>query len=663
MQRRFILALAAMAGTCCVSHAQVIISEVVSGPMSGGNPKFLELFNASTTTTVTLGTGDRIRIYSNGNATANTLYDFGANDGANNVTLLPGQVWTIASSLNGGVAQWSIAYGSAQPNVFTGSAMGNGNDAYALENASGIVDVLGVIGNGPDGAANSSDFSMTWSYSNSWVRRNPNVCAPNATYTVSEWTIPVGDSNGTNSLRQGASDNTGGVWTTNVQNNTNPGTHANVCATGNDCNGNGINDAQDISSGFSQDCNGNSIPDECDISSGASRDCDGNNVPDSCQIAGNPGALDCDSNGVLDSCEISANDCNTNGVLDRCDISAGTSQDVNANGIPDECEPFLFDCNGNQVEDAIDISSGTSSDCNGNSVPDECEFVDGTLTDADGNGIADSCEGAYVAEALVNATVQPSPFGIRNAPNGEAFMNVEGADYGTFASYGGLRFDMAAVKAQFDAAYPGGWTVSKAYLYLMQSNAAFTVDGPVEVVWTDNDSIDFSYDANPEVTFYENYFSDYTDLQQVMTYDFVRGADNPPNNPGGNGTVESHLLFDANGSNTVGGNNVNVEIGSGFGQLTLLLHENASFVTATYAGVSNFSFRGPSLVVFAVPAGSQCASCAADYDQDGGVTGADVEAFFIDFESGAGCADVDLDGGVTGSDVEAFFIVFEAGGC
>lgn len=61
--------------------------------------------------------------------------------------------------------------------------------------------------------------------------------------------------------------------------------------------------------------------------------------------------------------------------------------------------------------------------------------------------------------------------------------------------------------------------------------------------------------------------------------------------------------------------------------------------------------------------GIVCPPCAADYDQDGGVTGSDVEAFFIDFESGAGCADVDLDGGVTGSDVEAFFIVFENGGC
>ncbi len=74
---------------------------------------------------------------------------------------------------------------------------------------------------------------------------------------------------------------------------------------------------------------------------------------------------------------------------------------------------------------------------------------------------------------------------------------------------------------------------------------------------------------------------------------------------------------------------------------------------------------GPeSLEIFAqVPQASGCPTCAADYDQDGGVTGADLAAFFLDYESGAACADVDDDGGVTGGDLGYFFTVFEAGGC
>lgn len=60
---------------------------------------------------------------------------------------------------------------------------------------------------------------------------------------------------------------------------------------------------------------------------------------------------------------------------------------------------------------------------------------------------------------------------------------------------------------------------------------------------------------------------------------------------------------------------------------------------------------------------SPCPSCAADFDQDGGVTGADVAAFFVEYETGSTCADVDQDGGITGSDVAAFFTRYEAGGC
>jgi hypothetical protein len=77
----------------------------------------------------------------------------------------------------------------------------------------------------------------------------------------------------------------------------------------NDCNGNGVHDAIDISTGFSPDLNGNGIPDECE-------------------------------------------DCNHNGVLDPADIAAGFSLDRNANGIPDECEP---DCNGNGYPDDMDF--------------------------------------------------------------------------------------------------------------------------------------------------------------------------------------------------------------------------------------------------------------------------------------------------------------------
>ncbi len=79
---------------------------------------------------------------------------------------------------------------------------------------------------------------------------------------------------------------------------------------------------------FVQDCNGNGVNDHCDISSGLSNDCNNNGIPDECED-------DCNGNGVPDSCEP---DCNGNGIPDPCDITAGSSEDCNANGIPDECD-------------------------------------------------------------------------------------------------------------------------------------------------------------------------------------------------------------------------------------------------------------------------------------------------------------------------------------
>jgi hypothetical protein len=55
--------------------------------------------------------------------------------------------------------------------------------------------------------------------------------------------------------------------------------------------------------------------------------------------------------------------------------------------------------------------------------------------------------------------------------------------------------------------------------------------------------------------------------------------------------------------------------------------------------------------------------CPADFNGDGGVDGADVEAFFSSWQAGESLADVNFDGGVDGSDVESFFAAWAAGGC
>jgi hypothetical protein len=119
-----------------------------------------------------------------------------------------------------------------------------------------------------------------------------------------------------------------------------------------DCNGNGVDDGQDIAGGTSFDLNGNGIPDECE-------DCNGNGIGD-CEDLSGGGSADCNGNGVPDECESGA-DCNENGIQDLCDLAAGTSGDCNRNGVPDEC----------------DIAGGLDEDCNANVVPDRCEILCG----------------------------------------------------------------------------------------------------------------------------------------------------------------------------------------------------------------------------------------------------------------------------------------------
>ncbi len=135
-----------------------------------------------------------------------------------------------------------------------------------------------------------------------------------------------------------------------------------------DCNGNLINDVEDIVFGSSADLNEDGIPDEC-------QDCNNNGILDPLDIA-LTNSQDINGNGIPDECEI---DCNGNGIPDAWECAEGLAADVNGNAIPDECEP---DCDNNGVADFLDIALGTHTDVDRNSVPDICD-------DCNANGVAD----------------------------------------------------------------------------------------------------------------------------------------------------------------------------------------------------------------------------------------------------------------------------------
>ncbi|MFZ4575023.1 MAG: hypothetical protein ACOYN0_11535, partial [Phycisphaerales bacterium] len=542
------------------------------------------------------------------------------------ITIAPGQSWTLASTANGGQAQWLVAFGPSVAPFWTTAFMGNGDDVYSLENGTTVIDRFGI-----PGAADRPAVGQTWNYQDSFARRKPNVCTPSATFNISQWILPGSDWAEIPNQNGNATANNS-LWTNNTGYMISPNVHQNICAGRvNDCNGNGIEDFAEITATPSLDVDRNGVPDACDVQFGFASDCNGDLHPDNGQI------------------------------------EAGTFPDTNGNGIPDGCEGLLFDCNGNFIEDATDILNGTETDCNGNNRPDSCEIRTGGLTDANANTVPDACapDNAFVGETTVNATVNAA--GIRSGPNGDAFFNIEGPDQvnlpptpnGEFRSYGGLRFPIAPIATKFDTAFGAGqWEVTEAYLVLVQSNAGFTANGDVVAYHSNNDAISF---ANGDTaTLFDSFAADFADRQAAATWTFTQTS---------NGFVESHKLFDVTVSGNAGGDAIASEIESGAGNLTLALKnsDTTTTVAATYAGFSNNLYAGPTLVVFARAAsGPACAwradGCFSDYNNDGGIDGDDVIAFFADWDAGLDCGDVDASTGVDGDDVIIFFAAWDAGG-
>lgn len=64
-----------------------------------------------------------------------------------------------------------------------------------------------------------------------------------------------------------------------------------------------------------------------------------------------------------------------------------------------------------------------------------------------------------------------------------------------------------------------------------------------------------------------------------------------------------------------------------------------------------------------VPDSCDAPPCFADFNNDGGVDGEDVTAFFVEWQAGNPSADANVDGGVDGSDVDTFFVQWVNGGC
>ena len=167
-----------------------------------------------------------------------------------------------------------------------------------------------------------------------------------------------------------------------------------------DCNGNGILDSEDVSSGSSPDCNSNGIPDECDD------DGDGDGFIDDCEDCPNdpnktaPGFCGC---GIADD------DLDNDGVLDCVDLCLGfdDSIDQDEDGYPDACDNCPTISNIHQIDGDQDGIGNACDNCPGHenenqvdddedglgNVCDNCPYVANIeQSDADQDGIGDACE-------------------------------------------------------------------------------------------------------------------------------------------------------------------------------------------------------------------------------------------------------------------------------
>jgi len=360
-------------------------------------------------------------------------------------------------------------------------------------------------------------------------------------------------------------------------------------------------------------------------------------------------------------------DCNNNGVDDAIDISSGTSQDCNSDGVPDECQLAGRDCNGNGQLDSCEIAGNPALDCNGNGTIDSCDVATGFATDVNGNNIVDTCEGAVVVEADANATVLTA--GIRGGANGNNFFNVQGFAGGANASYGALRWDIAPIAAALDTAYGvGQWDASQVFLYFQQSNANFTLSSltdAMQIYYTNNDAQDLSVpdSGNNANTTYPNFATDFADRDLVLNYTFTQGTGGPGGI--GSGTREAYALYDlAGGSNNNASLAIASEVNSGAGLLTLVLNTTDDFAVATYAGRTNFNWRGPTLVIFAQSTGP---SCDPDVNCDGSPDQGDVACMILAVAGDTSCIcqdpDFNQDGSADQGDVAAIIGVVAGQPC
>jgi len=203
----------------------------------------------------------------------------------------------------------------------------------------------------------------------------------------------------------------------------------------NDCNHNGIDDAQDIlPGGGSQDCNHNGVPDEC-----SEPDTDGDGLIDGC-----------------DNCMLTANATQTDtdgdhqgDVCDNCPTTFNSKQrDADGDGVGDVCDG----CAADPAKSAPGVCGCgvADTDSDGDGVPDcndGCPAVaNPSQADTDGDGVGDACDNCINAP---NGPLAPDAGGHSQwDTNGDGIGNVCDCDFNQDNFCGGPDFTLFIGRCQ-----------------------------------------------------------------------------------------------------------------------------------------------------------------------------------------------------------------------